>query len=289
MKYALPILLLLCCLACNKEESDNIQPEIMLMNVFPRVETVEVCGKVQHNVLQLSPNGQLKIQFKVSDNQMLSHYKVHLAQDASCQPNAMNQQYLSLFYQVEDKVNVFSTEENIEINWRLMPYALPGNYILNITAIDIEGNESAESIAFKLIVKPVISSIHDGSTNDNVGDIGVRPIKDGLAIINARLAMANFPTSVSAPVFINMLQVDIKDDQILDGVHCIFTLKSLDNTVIRSYYHTVHNINHTQYNIPYHLPFEARDSIYGNMKLDIQVMNTNGLDSDAYTLPIIFY
>lgn len=247
------ILLLLSCfslLACKKNEKDEHAPSIKLLGVGQTLIEDQICGNTYYNIVKINTGEELNVKMHLTDNEIVSHYKVFLYDWSNCN-ELTKDNYLGVNYETRDIVNVNAKDIVIDRSWIVDNIYFNRTFLLEFVAVDQAGNESLEPIHLFLKVENRWD-ISVPSEPGGKGDWNTTPpidtIKPMLLLSNFSdtLSYANMNDSLNIQGYLidnlNLINTKIKyyitKNGVLEGMQTENTLMVNDTLKVLNFHYT---------------------------------------------------
>ena len=130
-------------------DPDTTAPIIEVLTLTPADGPGTVCGEMENHVVTINSNGTFSGQFKISDDDELSQYKLDLHNNFDCHGHSGKVETTDWY--VLDIVDLSGSEQTLNFSLPVPADVTSGNYHFSIQAADASGN-SAESVIYSLQV-----------------------------------------------------------------------------------------------------------------------------------------
>ena len=224
--------------SCDKEDLDRQAPVLSVTRTNPVAVSAEVCGHIENNVIKVSRGERFTIAFTVTDNYEVEQYKVELHDNSDCHGHGRSPQHAG-HWEIFEIVEVDAQRIDATKTYTVPQDADYGNYHLQISAIDDNGNESNNNIFYTILVEEDSTSVAD-NTPPSI-DVQITTPAVSAAAGNAFAALVN-----------------ISDNMALSGSKLTVTYRKPDTSILSIVEYTTElDTQNTSVSINTILPIDA--------------------------------
>ncbi len=193
--FALSVFLLSCEKETPKISGKDLpkKPLILMKNVAPEVQTLEICGQEDPFSIALSSDDTLSLNFNLRALNGMSQYKIDIHSNFDCHAHGRLAKTTGTPWQVLKIVDVEGTDIEITEKLPVPDDVQVGNYHFMLQGIDLKGNE-AEWVLYSL-------KVNNGSDEQSPELEFSEPTSDSIAISKTEKVEAKLNITDNKAIF----------------------------------------------------------------------------------------